>query len=261
MLYPSVSNYINQKHQTSVITNYKKAIDEVSEERCAEELEKAREYNKRLPSLLSSDEIVTIHNSPEYLNILDISGNGVMGSIDIDKINVHLPIYHGTSNNVLQVGAGHMPETSLPVGGESTHCIISAHTGLPSAKLFTDLDKLETGDIFMINVLNEELAYKVDQIKVIEPYETDNMRIVGGKDYVTLVTCTPYGVNSHRLLVRGERITLEEAELAAAFFENDGAFVDKALLIPFVVVPVDIIYMMIIFSKSGKKPKRRSGKK
>lgn len=253
ILYPAISNRINEQHQSSVIANYKQVIDEVGEERRAEELEKARKYNKDLLSLLSVTDPDTIGESSEYLSVLNLSGNGVMGSIDIDKINVHLPIYHGASDSVLQVGAGHLPETSLPIGGEGTHAIISAHTGLPSAKLFTDLDELKNGDMFKITVLNEELVYQVDQVRIVEPYETSNMRIVEGKDYVTLLTCTPYGINSHRLLVRGERIATEEAEKAGFFVETDGVFLDKTLLIPFAVIPADFIYLLWIIAKTGKK--------
>lgn len=258
MLYPAISNRINEKHQSSVIANYKKTVDEAGDEMRAEELEKAREYNKNLLSMLSYKDSSLIGQSPEYLGTLNLSGDGLMGVIDIDKINVHLPIYHGASDSVLQVGAGHLPETSLPVGGEGTHAVISAHTGLPSAKLFTDLDELEEGDMFKITVLNEELIYKVDQITVVEPYETSNMRIIAGKDYVTLLTCTPYGINSHRLLVRGERITVEEAEKAGFFVETDGVFLDKTLLIPFAVVPADFIYLLWIIAKTGKKRKQET---
>lgn len=224
----------------------------------AAELEKAREYNRNLLSWLATADSSAIGDSPRYLGTLNLSGDGLMGAIDIDKINVHLPIYHGASDSVLQVGAGHLPETSLPVGGESTHAIISAHTGLPSAKLFTDLDELEIGDMFKITVLGEELVYQVDQIKVVEPYETGNMRIIQGRDYVTLLTCTPYGINTHRLLVRGARVTLEEAEKAGMFVETDGVFLDKTLLIPFAVVPADFIYLFWIIAKTGKKRKQET---
>lgn len=253
ILYPAVSNRINEKHQSSIIANYKKVVDELGEEQRAAELEKAREYNEELLTWLSTVDPDTISDSPKYIGTLNLSGNGVMGSIDIDKINVHLPIYHGASDSVLQIGAGHLPETSLPVGGKGTHAIISAHTGLPSAKLFTDLDELAVGDMFKITVLGEELFYQVDQIKVVEPYETANMRIIPDKDYVTLLTCTPYGINTHRLLVRGERVSLEEAEKAGMFVETDGVFLDKTLLIPFAVIPADIIYLMWIIAKTGKK--------
>lgn len=257
ILYPAVSNRINEKRQSSVIAGYKQIVDEAGDEQRAKELEKAREYNKRLLSVLSAADSSAIGQSSEYLGTLNISGDGVMGVVDIDKINVHLPIYHGASDSVLQVGAGHLPETSLPVGGESTHAIISAHTGLPSAKLFTDIDELEIGDMFKITVLDEELVYRVDKIRIVEPYDTSDMRIISGKDYVTLLTCTPYGINTHRLLVRGERITAEEAEKAGFFVETDGVFLDKTLLIPFAVIPADFIYLLWMISKTGK----RSGKK
>lgn len=255
MLYPAVSNLINEKHQSSVIAVYKQEADAVGAAQRAAELEKARRYNAELLTKLSVMESDALERSAEYLNLLNLSGSGVMGSIDIDKINIHLPIYHGTSESVLQVGAGHMAVTSLPVGGENTHAIISAHTGLPSAKLFTDLDELKIGDMFKINVLDEILVYKVDQIKVVEPYDTADMRIFEGRDYVTLLTCTPYGINSHRLLVRGARIPYEEAEKAGLFVEIDAVYLDKTLLIPFAVIPADLICIVWILSKSGKKRK------
>lgn len=258
MLYPAVSNLVNEKHQSSVIAGYKQEADAIGAEQRAAELRKAQQYNAELLSMLSVMETDEIEHSEEYLNRLNLSGSGVMGSIDIDKINVHLPIYHGTSDSVLQVGAGHLAVTSLPVGGGGTHAIISAHTGLPSAKLFTDLDELKTGDMFKINVLDEILVYKVDQIKVVEPYDTADMRIFEGKDYVTLLTCTPYGINTHRLLVRGVRIPYEEAEKAGLFVEIDAVYLDKTLLIPFAVIPADLVCIFLILSKNKIRKKRQS---
>ena len=216
MLYPVISNAYMEYKQKSVITNYEETVKEMPKDTINEELERASDYNK----LLIGTAIVTdpfdpeaqkkLEESSDYFNILNLDEKGLMGNIVIPKINVNLPIYHGTSEEVLQKGVGHLKNTSLPVGGESTHAVLSGHTGLSSAKLFTDLDKLEEGNIFYIKTLGETFAYEVDQIKVVEPHETSDLLIESDKDYVTLVTCTPYSVNTHRLLVRGTRVPYTE---------------------------------------------------
>lgn len=216
MLYPVISNAYIEYKQKSVITNYEETVKEMPKDTINEELERASDYNK----LLIGTAIVTdpfdpeaqkkLEESSDYFNILNLDEKGLMGYVVIPKINVNLPIYHGTSEEVLQKGVGHLQNTSLPVGGESTHAVLSGHTGLSSAKLFTDLDKLEEGNIFYIKTLGETFAYEVDQIKIVEPHETSDLLIESGKDYITLVTCTPYGINSHRLLVRGTRIPYTE---------------------------------------------------
>ena len=210
---------------------------------------KAREYN----SSLSSTKIVDVFqnpvqtNSSEYLSILNVDDNGMMGYISIPKIDVRIPIYHGTSSDILQKGVGHLEGSSLPVGGESTHAILSAHRGLPSSRLFTDLDQLKEGDIFYIYVLDEVLAYQVDQVLVTEPSETEALKIVDGKDYITLVTCTPYAVNTHRLLVRGERIeynkqveeqTVEDRSLSTADIILYVSLVIAILLIVITIIAI-----------------------
>lgn len=257
ILYPSVSNWVNDRNQSGVMVGYQHEVDELGEKKRLEELEKAHAYNKNLLSLLTKMENADIAQSEEYLSTLDVTGDGIMGTIDIDKINVHLPVYHTASNSVLQVAVGHLPETSLPVGGEGTHAILSAHTGLTSAKLFTDLDELVVGDMFKINVLGEVLVYQVDQIKVVEPYDTGDMRIFDGKDYVTLLTCTPYGINSHRLLVRGVRIPYEQAETIGVLAGTDAVFVDKTLLLSFVVGPVVVIYFIYVVMTTPLKVKKK----
>lgn len=216
MLYPLISNAYIEYKQKSVITNYEETVKEMPKDTINEELERARDYNK----LLIGTAIVTdpfdpeaqkkLEESSDYFNILNLDEKGLMGYVVIPKINVNLPIYHGTSEEVLQKGVGHLQNTSLPVGGESTHAVLSGHTGLSSAKLFTDLDKLEEGNIFYIKTLGETFAYEVDQIKIVEPHETSDLLIESDKDYVTLVTCTPYSINTHRLLVRGTRVPYTE---------------------------------------------------
>ena len=205
LLYPSVSNYINTRHQSHAVSTYEAQISTLSEEDYAPLLEAAEAYNEALVDnedrFLQTDE-----DAAQYNALLNPTGNGIIGYVEIDEIAVKLPIYHGTDDSVLQVGAGHIEGTSLPIGGAGTHCGISGHRGLPSAMLFTDLDKLKLGDVFTIHTLDLVLTYQVDQILVVEPSNVDALAIEPGKDYCTLVTCTPYGINSHRLMVRGVRI-------------------------------------------------------
>lgn len=256
LLYPSVSNMINERNQSTVITQYKQETDELAVEERKRILEEARAYNENLPTFFATEDSESIAASALYNNTLNAGGNGVMGVLHIDKINVNLPIYHGTSESVLQVAVGHLPATSLPVGGVNTHAVLSAHTGLPSAKLFTELDKMELGDMFTITVMDETLVYKIDDISVVLPHEVDSLRIFKDQDYVTLVTCTPYGINSHRLLVRGTRIQLEEAEEIGLFVETDAVFLDKALMVPVAVIPVIIVYFVwVAVRTSGKRKK------
>lgn len=209
LLYPMVSDYVNERHSSRAIANYDSLVQDLSEEDYTGELQAAGEYNAYLTefsnlSVAAATEMKR-EDSP-YESLLNIDDNGVMASIRIPAIGVNLPIYHGTSEAVLQVAVGHYEGSSLPIGGDSTHAILTGHRGLPSARLFTDLDRLEEGDVFYIKVLGEILEYQVDQIQTVLPSELDSLSITPGEDYVTLVTCTPYGINSHRLLVRGMRI-------------------------------------------------------
>lgn len=221
--YPFISNYLVSRNQLREIEVYEKAVEDTDDATLAIALKEAQEYNESLlgkgmvKDPFADDEET---EDTEYEDLLNINGNSVMGSIEIPVINITLPIYHGTSDEILQEGVGHLNKTSLPVGGKGTHAIIAGHSGLPNAKIFTDLDLLEIGDVFYIHCLNETLAYKVDQIKVVEPDDTDDLAIDPNQDYVTLVTCTPYGVNSHRLLVRGTRIPYEESEKLVVETEN-----------------------------------------
>lgn len=205
LLYPAVSNYWNSFTQSKAIAAYSEEIAYLDEDRYEQLWDSAIEYNESLVGKKPEYELEG-EQKEYYDSLLNVTGNGVMGYIEIPSINCSLPIYHGTDVDVLQVAVGHLEWSSLPVGGKSTHCVLSGHRGLPSASLFTDLDKLIEGDLFMIRILDEILTYEVDQIRIVEPHEVEELQIVEGEDYCTLVTCTPYGVNSHRLLVRGHRI-------------------------------------------------------
>lgn len=202
--YPTVSNLWNQAHQSRAIATYSKQVEKLDDSENKKMLKAARKYNKSL--LKKSDHWkLSKKDKKKYESLLDVSGTGIMGYIEIPKIDCSLPIYHGTDEGALQIAIGHLEGSSLPVGGKSTHCVLSGHRGLPSARLFTDLDQMEEGDVFVLNVLGRKLAYEVDQIKVVLPDEMSDLEIVQGKDLCTLVTCTPYGINTHRLLVRGHR--------------------------------------------------------
>lgn len=202
--YPFISNMVAQRHASQVVKDYETNVEEMDEEKIDAMKEAAKKYNEQLSNVVSvDDENENNEQGESYADLLNIGES--LGYITIPEIDVNLPIYNGTSQDVLSKGVGHMEQSSYPLGGESTHCVLTGHRGLPSAVLFTDLDKLEIGDEFYLHVLDEILAYKVDQIKVVEPNESGDLEIIDGKDYCTLVTCTPYAINSHRLLVRGER--------------------------------------------------------
>lgn len=209
LLYPTVSDYINELHASRAIASYDNTIGEMKEEDYTKELNAAVEYNQYLAEFMNLSAAAIAEEEREngpYENLLNVTGTGIIGSIKIPSVKINLPIYHGTSEGVLQVAVGHYVGSSLPIGGESTHAIITGHRGLPSAKLFTDLDRLEVGDTFYIKVLGEILEYQIDQIEIVLPEEVEGLSIIPGEDYVTLVTCTPYGINSHRMLIRGTRI-------------------------------------------------------
>ncbi len=212
LLYPTVSDWWNSLHQSRAIAGYTEAVAGLDEESYEMWWEKARQYNEEL-SHKKDRYRMTEEEKEEYEAQLNVAGNGIMGYIEIPRIKCSLPVYHGTDEAVLQIAVGHMVGTSLPVGGGTSHCVLSGHRGLPSAKLFTDLDKVEKGDYFLLHILDETLAYEVDQITVVLPEEANDLELTAGKDYCTLVTCTPYGINSHRMLVRGSR--MERADMAA----------------------------------------------
>ena len=258
LLYPSVSDYINSLSQAQVVENYTNQVEKMEDEEMERELEKARTYNENLARTVVIDpftEELEQELEEGYLNVLNVDGQ--MGTIIIPKINVELPIYHGTSAEVLQKGIGHLQNTAVPVGGEGTHAVLSGHRGLPSAKLFSDLDEMEIGDMFYIQVLNETLAYQVDQILTVLPDQTEALQPVEGKDYVTLVTCTPYGVNTHRLLVRGIRtaFTPEDQEELEDHEETKDK-TGKERLILFAVtgaVVLFFLYRLFFGSRAGRK--------
>lgn len=216
LAYPFASQYWNGRHQSEVCAAYEEQLANTDEDTINDGLQAAQAYNQSLAqsALMVSDPFAqadTVDNE-SYDDLLDVTGDGIIAYLEIPDIDVYLPIYHGVEEKVLKKGIGHLPETSLPVGGESTHAVLCGHSGMSYAKLFTDLDQLKEGDMFYIHVYQMQLAYIVDQIKTVLPTDTSDLQIVAGEDYVTLITCTPYGINSHRLLVRGTRIYQEEAK-------------------------------------------------
>ena len=255
LLYPAVSDYWNSKHQTRAIAVYSEEVSGLDEDQYQALWEAAAAYNA---SLLERDNayLLTEEQKAAYEQLLNVSGLGIMGYIEIPSIDCSLPIYHGTEESVLQISIGHLEWTSLPVGGESTHCVLSGHRGLPSAKLFTNLDKLQEGDVFLLRVLDEVLTYEVDQILIVEPQETGALRIVEGEDYCTLVTCTPYGINTHRLLVRGYRIeNAPEARLVRV--TADAVQIEPLLVAPIVALPM--LLLLLILLLLPKRPKNDNG--
>lgn len=244
LLYPALSQYWNSKTQTHAVDNYQDILDSLQKEDYTKYFEEADHYNAALRNL--DVPLMEYGQLTEYNQILNVSGTGVMGYITIEKLGVELPLYHGTSDSVLNIACGHMEGTSLPVGGESTHSVLSAHRGLPHAKLFTDLDKMELGDVFTITILDRTLTYQVDQIKVVNPNEIDEVHIIKGEDHCTLLTCTPYGINSHRLLVRGTRI--ENA--APILYVTSNAFkIDSLVATPIVAAPMLLILLVVLMVK------------
>lgn len=255
LLYPTVSDFWNEKRQSQAIINYDDLIVDLTPEDFSEHFRKADEYNSNL-RLISSPFVGYKRLNDEYYNTLDINGDGMMGYITIEKIKVQLPIYHGTSDKVLNSAVGHVEGSSLPVGGESTHCVLSAHRGLPSAKLFTNLDKLEVGDVFTIRILDRTITYQVDQILIVLPEKIDDLYVTPGEDYCTLVTCTPYGINTHRMLVRGTRIENIEEEKKINVV-TEAYQIDPLIVTPAVAVPMLGILLIFLMVKSSRENKRR----
>jgi len=255
LLYPTVSNWLAQRNSVSMAQAYVEAVGMMTEEEMAEELAKAKKYNNALSGADIEDPFMPDSGAvlPEnYTSILDF-GNGMMGYIEIPKIDVLLSIYHGTDESVLKKGVGHMESTALPIGGEGNHTVLTGHTGLPSAKLFTDLDQLEIGDVFYIMILNETYAYEADQILVVEPDDTENLRPVDGKDYVTLVTCTPYGINSHRLLVRGTRIPYQKEEKEKLTAEAANAINQQLVMIISLMIFLAVVFFICRFVRRRRR--------
>lgn len=250
LLYPTVSDYWNSLHQSRAIASYTEAVARLDNDAYEQIWAEAQSYNQTLAGKTDRYEM-TDEEREEYESLLNVSENGVIGYIEIKKINCRLPVYHGTDESVLQLGVGHLEGTSLPVGGASTHCVISGHRGLPSAQLFTDLDQLEVGDTFVLYVLDETLTYEVDQIRIVEPYEMNELEIEEGKDYCTLVTCTPYGINTHRLLVRGHRV--ENAVTSTTRVTADAMQIEPVVVAPMVAVPMLLILLIVLLVKNCKR--------
>lgn len=251
LLYPTVSDYWNSLHQSTAVTNYVESVTNIDDSKYEELWNEAVAYNEKLGKTginwnLSDEE------KEEYNNYLKVDDTGIMSYIEIPVINCSLPIYHGTEESVLQVAVGHIEGTSLPVGGKSTHCVMSGHRGLPSAKLFTDLDKLVEGDTFIIHTLDATLTYEVDQIRIVEPSDLSDLQIEEGKDLCTLVTCTPYGINTHRLLVRGHRVANEE-EKEEVRVSSDATLIDPVQVSPFLAGPILFLLLLGVLFGSKKR--------
>ena len=256
LAYPSLANWWNNMHQSRAIVSYVEAVANLDKEDYDRMLQEAQDYNR---SLLKKPNRFTLteEETEEYNKILDVTGTGIMGYIDIPSIKVSLPIYHGTEEAVLQVAIGHIKGTSLPVGGLGTHCAVSGHRGLPSARLFTDIDQLKKGDTFLVQVLDRTLTYEIDQIKTVLPTELDDLEIDPEKDECTLITCTPYGVNTHRLLVRGHRIEnlAENAHVTA-----DAMKLAPIFVAPLAAAPILLLMLIILLVDSGRNGKKQKAK-
>ncbi|MGN0613514.1 MAG: class C sortase [Porcipelethomonas sp.] len=252
MLYPTVSDFLNSRAQKQSISDYNETINEMKNPEREKMLADAKEYNAELSR--RSDIVGSRLELEGYDQLLDVTGTGIMGYITIPKLGTELPIYHGTSDEVLNIAVGHIQGTSLPVGGEDTHTVISAHRGLPSAKLFSDLDELEIGDIFEITVLDEVLTYSVEEIFVVEPEDFSKLEIVKGRDLATLVTCTPYGINTHRLLIRGTRVY--EDDKPSVRVMADAVQVEPMLIAPLIAAPA-FVGVLVYFAVGGLRKRRR----
>ena len=254
LLYPFLSDYYNSFHQSQAITNYAENVAVMDKGEYEEAWRAALAYNEALKErsnvfVLSEEEIT------EYKSLLDFSDTGIMGYIEIPKIKCSLPIYHGTNDSVLQIAIGHLEWSSLPVGGESSHCVLSGHRGLPSAKLFTNLDQLVAGDVFLRRVLDEVLPYEVDQIQIVLPDDTDSLMIEEGQDYCTLTTCTPYGINTHRLLVRGHRVD-NLPESRTIHITSDAVQIEPILVAPIVATPILLVLLILLLVKPQKNERK-----
>lgn len=245
LLYPSISQYWNTLVQSQAIADYDKLFANMKNKDYSNLFKEADEYNQKLAKLTFP--LVQYKKLPDYSNIININNDGMIGYISINKIKVEIPIYYGTTSSVLNVAVGHLEGTSLPVGGSSTHSVLSAHRGLPTAKLFTDLNKLELGDIFEITVLDRKLTYQVDNIVVVEPNDVKALEIIDGEDYVTLLTCTPYGLNTHRLLVRGKRI--ENIDELKVYVTTEAFKINNLIIAPIVASPIILVLLLIVLLK------------
>ena len=258
LLYPTVSNFWNARHQSQAVAEYSERIEKLDDSEKRKELEKAEAYNEMIAAdtgrFTPSQEETDLYES-----LLDADGTGMMGYITIPEIKCKLAIYHGVDDSVLQVGVGHLEGTSLPVGGSGTHCVLSGHRGLPSAKLFTDLDRLQKGDIFILHIYDQMLTYEVDQIAIVEPTDYGLLQIEEGQDLCTLFTCTPYGINSHRLLVRGHRI--ENRSKTDVRITSDAAKMNTVVVATGIAIPLLIISFLVADLSAGRSRKKRKQKR
>lgn len=253
LIYPSLANYINTMGQSKTVQNYAADVAKMSDDEYEKVISDAEAYNSKIAqSGFTWD--MTDEQKTEYESLLNVSGTGVMGYLTIPKIDLQLPIYHGTSDEVLKTSIGHVEGTSLPVGGSKSHCVLSGHRGLPSARLFTDLDKMAEGDTFTLSILNETLTYEVDQIRIVLPEDLSSLTLEDGQDYCTLVTCTPYGVNTHRLLVRGHRIANADGD---ARIVADALQIEPIYIVPFACIPFVAALLIVLFVTTGKKYRKR----
>lgn len=254
LLYPSLADYWNQYHASYAISDYVETLEGMDEETLKAAWDTAHSYNDSLKTR-SNHFLLSAEQQEAYKEALNLGSTGIMGYIDIPNIDVTLPIYHGTDEGILQVAIGHLDWSYLPIGGESTHCVVSGHRGLPSARLFTDLDELEMGDTFTFEILDESFVYEVDQILTVLPSDMDSMIPVNGEDYVTLVTCTPYGVNSHRLLVRGHRIEGPE-KVSTLRVTSEAVQIEPFIIAPMLAIPILVILLIgLLISDLVRKPK------
>ena len=254
LLYPPVSNWWNSYRQSKVVSDYAENVSHLDNEEYQRILNDARAYNEAVAAYGGGAMTLSDEQRADYLRQLDVDGSGIMGYIDIQKIRCTLPIYHGTDDGVLQIAIGHIEGSSLPVGGESTHCVLSGHRGLPSARLFTDIDQLVEGDTFLIRTLDEVLTYEVDQIRIVLPREVGDLCVEPGKDLCTLVTCTPYGVNTHRLLVRGHRVDTKPGTLAIT---AEAFQIRPVVVMPAIAIPLLLLLLIAALIWSGRRSPQR----
>ena len=249
LLYPSISSYWNSKTQSEAIVDYESMLSQYKPADYTAIFAEADAYNKQLAQL--NEPLVEHNRLPDYTSILNVGGTGMMGYITVPKISQELPVYHGTSDGVLSVAVGHLQGTSLPVGGENTHCVVSAHRGLPTAVLFTHLDRMEIGDIFYFTILDRTITYEVDQIRIVEPDDASLIQIKDGKDYCTLLTCTPYGINAQRLLVRGHQI--DASQTRNLYVANEAYRIEPLVVMPIVALPIIFVLLVYVMFAPVKK--------
>lgn len=257
LLYPAIANFWNSKYQSKAVYDYDSYIRNLKEDDFSDLFKEAEDYNK---SLLDLSFPFTMYNQiPNHGKPLNVDDKGIMGYVSIDKIRVELPIYYGTSDTILNRAAGHLEGSSLPIGGESTHSVVTAHRGLPSSKLFTDLDKLEIGDTFSFTVLNKKITYEIEEIKIVRPNEVMDLRIVEGEDYATLFTCTPYGINTHRLLTIGKRVGTDILK-DDLFIRAEAFVIDPIIIVPFIAIPVLVILFVYLVLDTRKEDDKNEKK-